>query len=275
MPELPEVETVRRSLSAVVNGYTIQEVLVSCVAQIRRPPHDATSFRSGLVGARINTLSRRGKHLIFHLNKNRYLLAHLGMTGRLLMMPHDALTDKHTHVVIALEGGMDVRYHDVRRFGGLSYWARSPYTAPPLSLLGPEPLSDDFSADYFLSHLRRRRSPIKTALLDQHLVAGLGNIYADEALFRAGLSPTRPASDLGDEECLRLVMVIKALLAEAITVGGSSVRDYVDADGKSGSFQERHQVYGRAGNACVRCGTQLVKTTLSGRTSTFCPHCQT
>ncbi len=275
MPELPEVETVRRSLSAAVSGCTIQEVLVTCAAQIKRPPHDIASFQKSLAGACIQTVVRRGKYLIFHLNENRYLLVHLGMTGRLLITPRDVPIVKHTHGVIILDNGMDVRYHDVRRFGGLAYWACSPYTTPPLSLLGPEPLSDEFSADYLLSRLKCRRSPIKTALLDQHLVAGIGNIYADEALFRAGLSPLRPASDLGEEECLRLVTDIKALLTEAIAVGGSSIRDYVDAEGKSGSFQERHQVYGRAGSACVHCGAQLIKTTLSGRTSTFCPHCQT
>jgi formamidopyrimidine-DNA glycosylase len=282
VPELPEVETVRRGLVPVMEGRRILAV------EVRRPdlrwPFPADMARR-LSGHRIERLRRRSKYLLADLSSDETLLVHLGMSGRMLVSgamlgdfhhPHPAAA-KHDHVVLDMEGGSRITFNDARRFGAMDlmptgaedrHWL--------LSGLGPEPLGNGFDEDYLVARLSGRNTPVKAALLDQRVVAGLGNIYVCEALHRAGISPRRKAGRIAEARVRALVPVIRQVLAEAIEAGGSSLRDYRQADGELGYFQHAFRVYDREGEPCVTpdCAGRVDRIVQSGRSSFFCRVCQ-
>jgi formamidopyrimidine-DNA glycosylase len=270
MPELPEVETVRRGLALKMSGRRILQ------AELRRPDLRRpfpTALAERLDGARIGALSRRGKYILIELDADGLLLLHLGMSGR-VTAGSAALPDApHDHVVLRLDDGIVIRFNDPRRFGLLDYVKRGEAAQHPLLAgLGPEPLEAEFNGPYLVGKLAGKVTPIKSALLDQRIVAGLGNIYVCEALFRAGVSPRRLAASIGAGRADRLVAGIRSVLTEAIEAGGSSLRDYVQADGELGYFQHRWAVYGHEGDPCpgCDCGGGVRRIVQAGRSTFFC-----
>jgi len=270
MPELPEVETVRRGLALKISGRRIVRAELRR-PDLRRPFPPALAAR--LDGARIGALGRRGKYILIELDADGLLLLHLGMSGR-VTADRAALPDApHDHVVLTLDDGTVIRFNDPRRFGTLDYVKRGEEDRHPLLAgLGPEPLEPGFDGAYLATKLAGKLTPIKAALLDQRVVAGLGNIYVCEALFRAGLSPRRLAASIRLGRAARLVAAIRSVLSEAIAAGGSSLRDYVQADGALGYFQHHWAVYGREGGACpgCDCGAGVRRIVQSGRSTFFC-----
>jgi formamidopyrimidine-DNA glycosylase len=271
MPELPEVETVRRGLALKMTGRRIVQAELRR-PDLRRPFPPALAAR--LDGARIGALGRRGKYILIELDSDGLLLLHLGMSGR-ITAGREALPDAlHDHVVLKLDDGTVVRFNDPRRFGLLDYVKRSEVAQHPLlAELGPEPLDAEFNGAYLAATLAGKMTPIKSALLDQRIVAGLGNIYTCEALFRAGISPRRVAASIGRRRADRLVAGVRSVLTEAIEAGGSSLRDYVQADGELGYFQHHWAVYGHEGEPCpgCDCGGVVRRITQAGRSTFFCP----
>ena len=277
MPELPEVETVARSLNKLVAGDVIESVWLGSKPEPLKSP--AREIVRTLEGSRIVGARRVGKHIVIDVlrggtatsarskkqEKNAQWIVHLGMTGRMLVCRPADEKLKHTHAVASLRSGRELRFVDPRRFGRLS--VTTEFAAP-----GAEPLEVELEA--FVKLFRRRKTPIKSALLNQSLLSGVGNIYADEALFRSAIRPRRRASSLSKEDLRRLYLSLKEVLTEAIALGGSSVSDYVDANGDEGSFQLQHRVYGREGEPCLVCRTPIKRIVLAGRSSHYCPHCQ-
>ncbi|MDN5348265.1 MAG: formamidopyrimidine-DNA glycosylase [Clostridia bacterium] len=272
MPELPEVETIKETLKPFLCGKTIEQVTVNRPEVIAEP--GAAEFVALLRGRRILALERRGKFLLVKLSGSYWLVIHLGMTGRLLWLESGAPQAAHTHLVLRLEGG-EVHFVDPRRFGRL-YFFSQPRLAEFIDLkdFGPEPLTPEFTPEKLGELLRDRRRPLKALLLDQRLIAGIGNIYADEILFAAGLHPLRPASSLKEKEINALYHSIRKVLAAGIAHGGTTVRDYVDGSGRAGSHQDHLCVYGRAGQGCPACGTLIERRRYAGRSTYFCPRCQ-
>ena len=270
MPELPEVETTRRSVARSVVGRRIAKLHVYD-PRLRWPvPGD---LRKRLEGRIVDALSRRSKYLLFRIGKGT-LLVHLGMTGSLRIYTQAPPRRPHDHVDIVFDDGSRLRYHDPRRFGAM-LWAPDPALDHPLLRnLGPEPFDPAFDADYFWRATRKRSTAIKLALMDSHLVVGVGNIYANESLFRAGIRPTTSAGKVSRPRLSRLVAEVRAVLSEAIDKGGSTLRDYVNADGEPGYFQLDYFVYGREGEACRTCGTRIRHRRLGARASFYCPACQ-
>ena len=282
MPELPEVETVRRGLLPVMEGQLITKAEVN--REGLRWPFPA-HMAERLTGARILGLRRRSKYILADLSSDETLLIHLGMSGRMLISGakvgefHHAVAvpQKHDHVVLQMENGARIAFNDARRFGAMDLMPTPAAEAHPLlAVLGPEPLGNAFDGSYLAAKLKGKKTPIKTALLDQHLVAGLGNIYVCEVLFRARVHPARLAGDLSESEAHSLVPIIREVLAEAIEAGGSSLRDYRQADGDLGYFQHSFRVYGREGQICTTpgCGAEIQRIVQAGRSSFYCPHCQ-
>lgn len=278
MPELPEVETVRRGLLPVMEGARIVRAEVNR-PDLRWPLPPRMAER--LAGAAVTALRRRSKYLLADLSTGETLLWHLGMSGRVLVsgaMPgrfhHDhPAPERHDHVVLHMSGGARVTFNDARRFGAMDLFATDG-THPLLAGLGPEPLGNVFSEAHLSARLHGRLTPVKAALLDQTVVAGLGNIYVSEALFRAAISPRRLAGNLGPRRIARLVPAIRDTLAEAIAAGGSSLRDHRQTNGELGYFQHSFRVYGREGAPCPACATPVSRIVQSGRSSFFCPRCQ-
>ncbi len=280
MPELPEVETVRRGLAPVMEGAVIVRAEVNR-PDLRWPLPDRMADR--LTGARVTALRRRSKYILADLDSGETLLIHLGMSGRMLIsgamlgqFHHDhPAPQKHDHVVLHMEGGARITFNDARRFGAMDLMATG--TAHPLLAgLGPEPFGNDFNEPYLATRLTGRRTPIKSALLDQRIVAGLGNIYVCETLYRARISPLTLARDLAERAVHGLVPIIREVLAEAIEAGGSSLRDFRQANGELGYFSKHFQVYDREGDACETpgCTGTITRTVQSGRSSFWCPACQ-
>ena len=279
MPELPEVETVRRGLLPVMEGRRILAATVNR-PDLRWPLPERLAAR--ITGRRVERLRRRSKYILADLEGEETLLLHLGMSGRMLVSggplgefhhPVPA-ADKHDHIVLEMEGGARVTFNDARRFGMVDLVATAGAEAHRLLAgLGPEPLGNGFDEAYLAARLKGR-APIKAALLDQRIVAGLGNIYVSEALFRAGIAPGRAAGSLSGAEVARLVPAIRMVLEEAIAAGGSSLRDYRQADGELGYFQHSFRVYDRAGQPCPTCGTPVARLVQQGRSSFWCPVCQ-
>jgi formamidopyrimidine-DNA glycosylase len=282
MPELPEVETVRRGLSPVMEGQRIAQ------AQVNRPDLRfplPPGMADRLAGATVIALRRRSKYILADLSTGETLLIHLGMSGRMLVSgamlgqfhhEHPA-PQKHDHVVLTMDSGTRITFNDARRFGAMDLMPTAiADTHPLLAGLGPEPLGNGFHADYLAQRLHGKLTPVKAALLDQRIVAGLGNIYVAEALYRARISPRRLAGNLGAQRIARLVPVIRDVLSEAIEAGGSSLRDYRQADGELGYFQHSFRVYDRAGQPCLTpgCGATVARIVQSGRSSYHCPRCQ-
>ncbi len=261
MPELPEVETVVRSLAPHATGRLIIRAAFGKSPVVRQ---DAGVLASHLEGRRIERLERRGKFILFHLDRG-VLSVHLGMTGRLLA---NAEPGPYTRASLTLDAG-SLLYDDIRQFGRIEWSAEAP---AGLARLGPDPLT--VTAATFHSILRGRRGRIKSLLLNQRLLAGIGNIYADEILFRARIHPLAAAGRLGPARLERLLMAARQVLEQAISRGGSSISDYVDSEGRSGSFQLLHQVYGKQGSPCPRCGAAIRKIVVAQRGTHYCPHCQ-
>jgi formamidopyrimidine-DNA glycosylase len=296
MPELPEVETIARGLASRVTGDVIESVWLGSKPEPLKSP--AAEIVAALESQRIAAVRRVGKHIVFDLEPDcvgRTLLSarqrarprgplsrkkaagksarptqsqwivHLGMTGRMVVCPPDSEMAKHTHLVAKLASGRELRFVDPRRFGRLS-------VAEGFEAGGSEPL--EVQLDHFISLFLGRKTPIKSALLNQKLLRGVGNIYADESLFRAGIRPRRRASSLTRDDLRRLYPAVQEVLREAIALGGSSVSDYVDADGEEGFFQLQHRVYGRKGERCLVCKTPVKRVVIAGRSSHYCPKCQ-
>jgi formamidopyrimidine-DNA glycosylase len=270
MPELPEVETVRRGLALKMTGRRI--VRAELRRQDLRRPFPPMLART-LTGAAIGKLARRGKYILIELDDSGTLLLHLGMSGRITAGPAGLPHALHDHVILTLDDGTVVRFNDARRFGLIDYMRRGEEAAHPLLAdMGPEPLGAEFSASYLGRKLAGKMTPIKAALLDQKIVAGLGNIYVCEALYRAGLSPRRLAATVTGARAAKLAAAIKATLSDAIEAGGSSLRDYVQADGELGYFQHKWAVYGREGEPCpgCTCAEGVRRIVQSGRSTFFC-----
>jgi formamidopyrimidine-DNA glycosylase len=268
MPELPEVETVRRGLALKMSGRRILRADLRR-PDLRRPFPPALAQR--LDGTRIGALGRRGKYILIELDTDGLLLLHLGMSGRVTVGTSAVPDAPHDHVVLRLDDGTVIRFNDARRFGSIDYLKRGEEGQHPLlAALGPEPLEAEFTGAYLATALAGRMTPIKSALIDQRIVAGLGNIYACEALFRAGISPRRLAASVGRGRAERLATGIRSVLLEAIEAGGSSLRDYVQADGELGYFQHRWAVYGHEGVPCPGCDcTSGVRRIVQAGRSTF------
>ena len=271
MPELPEVETTRRGLAPHVEGRRIQAVT------LRRPdlrwPIPPEIVRD-LPGQRIDAVRRRAKYLLMDTATGSALL-HLGMSGSLRVLPADTPVTAHDHVDIALDGrdGRVLRFNDPRRFGCL-LWQPAGDTHPLLQGLGPEPLSDAFDGDYLFELSRGRKAPVKTFLMDQAVVVGVGNIYAAESLFRAGISPLRAAGRVSRERYGALADAVKTILAHAITRGGTTLRDFLNPDGAPGYFEQELSAYGRGGEPCPRCGRPMKQASIGQRATVWCGYCQ-
>ncbi len=272
MPELPEVETVRRRLAPALDGVSIVRAEIDDPRLTR--PFDPDVVAAELSGQDVIAVDRRGKYLIFRFESARALLVHLRMTGSFRVAPRGELpTDPHRHAVLRLDNGSDLSYRDVRRFGTWELFDAEelePYLA---SRLGPEPMGT-FSAHDLAGRLAPRRAPLKSTLLDQRVVAGLGNIYVDEALWHARLHPRRPAGELDAAEISRLHRAVRHVLRLGIERQGATLRDYSAPDGAAGMMQDEFRAYGRAGEACDRCGTPLDRIVVGGRGTTYCPRCQ-
>lgn len=269
MPELPEVETIARGLAKRVTGDVIESIWLGKKKEPLKS--SAREIATTVEHSRIAAVRRMGKHIVFDLEKNSgdsekaQFIVHLGMSGRLqVSQPQDEIL-KHTHAIVKLESGRELRFVDPRRFGRLS-------VSREFDAGGVEPL--EASLEAFLAMFRGRKTPIKSALLNQKLLRGVGNIYADESLARAGIRPGRRASTITRDQFAKLLVALKAVLKEAIKLGGSSVSDYVDADGKEGFFQLQHRVYGREGEPCRVCKTPIKRIVIGGRSSHFCSKCQ-
>lgn len=282
MPELPEVETVRRGLAPVMEGVVIAR------ADVNRPdlrwPFPA-QMAERITGQRVERLRRRSKYVLADLSSGETLLIHLGMSGRMLISgdplgqfvhEHPA-AEKHDHVVFHMENGARITFNDPRRFGAMDLMETAREAEHKLlAVLGPEPLSNDFHEAILVNALKGRNMPVKSALLDQRIVAGLGNIYVCETLFRAGISPARKAGRIAAARVAAMVPIIRDILGEAIEVGGSSLRDFRQADGELGYFQHSFDVYGREGQPCKTegCDAKITRIVQSGRSSFYCPQCQ-
>jgi len=272
VPELPEVETVRARLAPVLTGRTFERVEIHDPRLVR--PYEPAEVAAELEGERVAAVERRGKYLIFRFESGRVLLIHLRMTGSLRHASGHLAEDPHRRAVVKLDNGSDVAYRDVRRFG--TWLLLEPGELEPyLDIrVGEEPLDALFTAARLGERLSGRRAPIKAALLDQRTLAGMGNIYVDEALWRAKIHPLRPAESIDRNELRRLHRGVRAALEAGIARQGSTLRDYALPDGGSGSMQHEFKVYGREGEPCDRCGTPIAKTRVAGRGTWFCPTCQ-
>jgi formamidopyrimidine-DNA glycosylase len=282
MPELPEVETVRRGLAPVMEGQLIAKADVNR-PDLRWPFPERMAER--LAGQKVLQLRRRSKYILADLGSGESLLIHLGMSGRMLISGdplgqflHDhPAPEKHDHVVFHMGNGARITFNDPRRFGAMDLMDTATADSHPLlAKLGPEPLGNAFNEAHLVEALKGKNTPVKSALLDQRIVAGLGNIYVCEALFRAGISPLRKAGRLSAKRVASLVPVIRVVISEAIDAGGSSLRDFRQADGELGYFQHRFDVYGREGEPCRTrdCQGQIARVMQSGRSSFYCPRCQ-
>ncbi|RZZ89650.1 bifunctional DNA-formamidopyrimidine glycosylase/DNA-(apurinic or apyrimidinic site) lyase [Pseudoxanthomonas winnipegensis] len=269
MPELPEVETTRRGLAPHLEGAVVRAVLQRR-DDLRWPI--PPQVRAHLPGARIDAVRRRAKYLLLDTQAGSALL-HLGMSGSLRVLPAATPVKAHDHVDLALDGGRVLRFNDPRRFGSL-LWQEPGSVHPLLQGLGPEPLSEDFDGDYLFARSRGRSASVKTFLMDQRIVVGVGNIYAAESLFSAGVHPLRAAGKVSRERYEALAAAIKAVLTYAITRGGTTLRDFISPDGAPGYFEQELWVYGRQGQPCKRCGTALKVEQIGQRTTVWCPRCQ-
>jgi formamidopyrimidine-DNA glycosylase len=269
MPELPEVETVRRGLAPHLEGHRLRGIRVRD-GRLRWPVADDLDDR--LRGSRVLALERRGKYLLLRLDRGS-LICHLGMSGSLRLCIETDAPGKHDHVDLLLDDSRLLRYRDPRRFGAM-LWSADAERHPLLAHLGVEPLSPEFGGARLYALCRGRSTCIKALLMDARQIVGVGNIYANEALFHAGIDPRLAAGRLGRRRCARLAEAIRDTLTQAIAAGGSTLRDFVDGHGEPGYFQQTHYVYGRAGEPCRRCGGTIRPLRQNGRSTFICPHCQ-
>lgn len=270
MPELPEVETTKRGISPHIVGKKIQNVIVR-QRQLRWVI--ANDFEINLQNQIIQSVERRAKYLLIKM-QNGTLIVHLGMSGNLRIVPTDFPANAHDHVDIIFDENAALRFNDQRRFGAMVWATGDILKHPLLRDLGVEPLTDDFNASLLFQLSRRKRVPIKTFLMAGKVVVGVGNIYANEALFMSNILPTRHAGDLSLNDCEKLVESIRIILANAIEKGGTTLRDFVNAEGKTGYFQQQLHVYGRGNLPCTKCNQPLQEIRMANRTTVFCPNCQ-
>jgi len=274
MPELPEVETTKRGLEPYVVGQTIERLLVRD-ARLRWPV--APALPRQLKNRVVQALERRAKYLLFRFEHGT-VISHLGMSGTWRVVADVANSEQdyrtHDHLALRLGSGDELRYHDPRRFGCFIF-TKMPAEHPLLSKLGPEPLGDCFDGDYLFARSRGRKAPVKSFLMDNHVVVGVGNIYAQEALFRAGIHPLRLAGRVGHERYHVLAAVVREILTVAISRGGTTLRDFRSSNGEPGYFAQELNVYGRAGERCHGCGSVIKQARLANRTTGYCPTCQT
>lgn len=278
MPELPEVETVRRGIAPVLEGARLVKVMARRKdLRIPIPPN----FSSELTGKKILKISRRSKYILIYIEQGPVVILHLGMSGKVTLYSlgdGTAELGKHDHLVFDTDNGMRMVYNDPRRFGLVTFAEPDVLDDHPLlASMGPEPLSNSFHADYLAEKFAMRKSPIKNALLDQKIIAGLGNIYVCEALFRAHINPERHATTLSKQDLAVLVPIINDVIREAIAAGGSTLKDYAQVDGELGYFQHSFQAYGREDQPCLNqsCGGTIVRIAQSGRSTFYCQSCQT
>lgn len=275
MPELPEVEVVRRGLERFVVGHTVGDVTILHPRPVRRHLPGPRDFADRLRGRTIVDARRRGKYLWLPLDDGDAILAHLGMSGQVLVRPAAAEPERHLRVTFALDAEYDVRFVDQRMFGGLTLSEDGAELPGEIAHIGRDPLDLAFDDDAFAAQLRRRRTGIKRALLDQSLISGVGNIYADEALWRARLHYARPTETLRRPEIDRTLVGVRAVMTDALAAGGTSFDAlYVNVNGESGYFERSLDVYGRAGETCRRCGTRIRRDSFTNRSSYTCPRCQ-
>ncbi|MFT3929702.1 MAG: bifunctional DNA-formamidopyrimidine glycosylase/DNA-(apurinic or apyrimidinic site) lyase [Spongiibacteraceae bacterium] len=270
MPELPEVETTRRGIEPHIRGQRIERVVVR-QPKLRWPiPADLNEL---LAGRSVESVERRGKYLLVRFEHGT-LLIHLGMSGSLRIIPVGQAVAKHDHVDIELSSGQALRYTDPRRFGAMLWHEGDVSAHPLLAELGPEPLTDAFDGVYLFERSRGRSAPVKAFLMDSHIVVGVGNIYANEALFSAGIRPDRAAGRVSLPRCEALAAEVKRVLARSIKQGGTTLRDFVGGDGNPGYFAQQLNVYGRGGEPCQVCGSELKEVRLAQRSTVFCRQCQ-
>ncbi|QQE78011.1 DNA-formamidopyrimidine glycosylase [Alicyclobacillus sp. SO9] len=272
MPELPEVENVKRSLESLVVGKTIKSVYVG-LPRIIRTPDDVLRFQAELAGCTIKAVARRGKYLIFEVPPFQ-LVSHLRMEGQYRFVEGNEEIAPHTHVIFHFTDGSELRYRDVRQFGTMDLVSEGGPLPKGLSLLGPEPFDEALTPAVFYQILHTRKAPVKAVLLNQECLAGLGNIYVDEALFAAEIHPARTAEKVTKRQAEKLLKEIQIVLEKAIAAGGSSIRTYVNGYGRHGGFQLQLEVYARDGQPCRRCGSLIEKTRVAGRGTHYCPQCQ-
>ncbi|MBP9726294.1 MAG: bifunctional DNA-formamidopyrimidine glycosylase/DNA-(apurinic or apyrimidinic site) lyase [Gammaproteobacteria bacterium] len=270
MPELPEVETVLRGLKPVLIQKKVSDVIVRC-NKLRWPI--TANLKSILMRQQVLALARRGKYLLIHLTKGT-LIIHLGMSGRLCVLTNALPLKPHDHVDVVFSDQLLLRYNDPRRFGAILWTDDDPYQHVLLKKLGPEPFDSAFTAKYLFEKTTSRRVAIKALIMNHHIVVGVGNIYAAEVLFLAGIHPATLANQISLEQCQLLVKFIKQVLKKAIEQGGTTLKDFVNSEGKPGYFSQKLKVYGREGQSCVRCQTPLQSMILGQRASAFCPVCQ-
>lgn len=268
MPELPEVETSRRGILPYLKGQIIDKIIVR-QPKLRWSVDKAISNVHGQV---ILDIKRRAKYLLLQL-PNNWIVIHLGMSGSLRILKNPQKAEKHDHIDLVLENGVTLRYTDPRRFGSW-LWANSLDEISQLQHLGPEPLSDEFSAEYLFEKARSRKIPIKSWIMDNHIVVGVGNIYASESLFMAKINPNRKVNSLQLNEFERLVASIKQVLTKSIKQGGTTLKDFLQSNGKPGYFAQELQVYGREGKQCLICGTEIKSQKIGQRNTFYCEYCQ-
>ena len=270
MPELPEVETTRRGLAPHLQGQRVAAVIVRNRALRWPVPRD---LAAKVAGRTVRAVERRGKYLMIDCGTG-WIILHLGMSGSLQVVPQSIPAGKHDHFDLVLASGMVARLTDPRRFGAVLWASDDPLRHPLLARLAPEPLGAEFDAKWLHTHTRGRSASIKTMVMNSHVVVGVGNIYASESLFHAGIHPSLAAGRLSLTRCANLVLAIKKTLSSAIDAGGSSLRNYVGAEGRPGTFQQTCFVYGRQGEPCRRCGTAIRALRHGQRSTFFCPTCQ-
>lgn len=270
MPELPEVETTRTGIAPYVLGETINDVIIR---ERRLRWTVPVQLKSRLVGTKICKLSRRGKYLIFETDTG-YMIMHLGMSGNLRILTGQTPPDKHDHVDFVFSTNLSLRFHDPRRFGCILWTEKDPLRHKLLADLGPEPLRDEFNGEYLFRKSRKRSQSVKTFIMDSHIVVGIGNIYANEALFAAGIRPNRKAGRITRDQYVKLVAAIKEVLQKALVMGGTTLRDFVNGEGKPGYFRHKLQVYDRANEPCFICNTLLKVQRIGQRSTFFCRQCQ-
>jgi len=274
MPELPEVETIRRTLEKLVLNKEIEDVTVYW-PKIVKQPDDPEHFRMLLSGESIERIGRRGKFLLFYLN-HYVLISHLRMEGKYRVVPKSKEKDKHTHVIFHFTDGTELRYNDVRKFGTMHvYKIGEEMTKAPLKSVGPDPFEEAYTFDYVKERLKRTTRMIKAALLDQTIISGLGNIYVDEVLFLSKIHPEKRAHLLSEDEVKRIYENVRIVLEEAVRLGGTTIRSYLNGLGEMGMFQQRLYAYGQTGKPCQHCQTEIVKIKVAGRGTHICPTCQT
>ncbi|OZU89751.1 DNA-formamidopyrimidine glycosylase [Virgibacillus indicus] len=273
MPELPEVETIKNTLKQFIMNKTIKEADIYW-PKIIKMPDDIEQFKVMITGQKINDLSRRGKFLLFYLD-DYVLISHLRMEGKYSVHKTDEPVKKHTHVIFRFTDGEELRYNDVRKFGTMHLYNKGEeFINKPLTLLGPDPFDETFTFDYFYQKLKKTDRFIKSALLDQTIVTGLGNIYVDETLYKAGVHPLKRSSKLTKKEVYRIQEQAIATLEAAVKQGGTTIRSYVNSQGDMGMFQQELFVYGQENKACKQCGSPIVKLKVGGRGTHVCTTCQ-